>query len=372
MSGDDDGFDAVRRLLDEGASGVFPGAVAGVLQDGHVRLLHAAGVLPPGPTRPDTIYDLASLTKPIAVMTLVADLLASGALRLDDPIGDVISSAVGRATIAEALGHATGLPAHRDFARLGSPDALRAAVLSEPPIAAPGERTIYSDLGYMTLGFYLETRFGAPLDALVDAVLSRLGLTGIGYHLHPRGDLPPSHYAPTDARSGHGPESVSAAGMPPMERRGEVHDANAAALGGVAGHAGLFGDALSVARWADRLSSEVASRTSLGLTLEALWSTTAARDASTWRLGLDTPSAVGSTAGHPPQGALGHLGFTGTSVWLVPERRWSVVLLSNRVYGRSDAESAASMRHFRPRFHDAVWDVLRCSDGSVAIRKPRG
>lgn len=354
-------FEPVRTLLDEGARAVFPGAVACVMDSGHVRFLHAVGVLPPGPARGDTVYDLASLTKPIGTMTLVANLLASGALSLTDRLGEFLPCTIGDATVAQALGHATGLPPHRDFASAQGPDTLRTAVLAEPPIAAPGERTIYSDLGYMALGFYLEARFGSPLDVLVDATLSGLGLGGLQYLRKRGGDATPADYAPTDARSGYGPAAAWDPSLPPIERRGAVHDANAAVLCGVAGHAGLFGDAFGVARWADRLLEEVASSSPLGVALDALWSTCAARDGSTWRLGLDTPSAVGSTAGHPPPGALGHLGYTGTSVWMVPERRWSVVLLSNRVHGRPDAESAAAMRHFRPRFHDAVWAALRGS-----------
>jgi CubicO group peptidase (beta-lactamase class C family) len=351
-------FEAAQRLLAEGAGAIFPGAVACVMDSGRLRLLNAVGLVPPGPTRVDTPYDLASLTKPIATMTLVADLVTTGALRLDDRLGDVLPCTVRDATIAEALGHASGLPAHRDFSNAGNPDAVRAAVLSEASLALPGSRTLYSDLGYMALGFYLEARFGAPLDALVEAAHTRLGITGLRYYGGMGDDANHAHYAPTDAHSGHGPDAAAPATAPPIERRGEVHDANAAALGGVAGHAGLFGDALSVAQWADRLLAEHADRTAFGRTLETLWTSRAGQDGATWRLGFDTPSAEGSTAGHPPPGALGHLGYTGTSVWMVPGRRWTVVLLSNRVYGRPDAESGAAMRRFRPRFHDAVWGAL--------------
>lgn len=354
-------FEAAQRLLAEGAGAIFPGAVACVMDAGRVRLLHAVGVVPPGPTLEDTVYDLASLTKPIATMTLVAELVTTGALALDDRLRDVLPSTIADATIADALGHASGLPAHRDFSNAGSPDALQAAVLSEPVLAAPGLRTIYSDLGYMALGFYLESRFGAPLDALVDATLSGHGITGLHYRRGVDGVASRARYAPTDARSGHGPVAAEAPATPPIERRGTVHDANAAALGGVAGHAGLFGDALSVARWADHLLAEHAARTAFGRTLETLWTSSAGRDGTTWRLGLDTPSTEGSTAGHPPRGAIGHLGYTGTSVWMVPDRRWTVVLLSNRVHGRPDAETGAAMRRLRPRFHDAVWEELaRC------------
>ncbi|MBT9560732.1 MAG: beta-lactamase family protein [Myxococcales bacterium] len=356
--GDSAAFATVRRLLDEGAGPIYPGAVACVMDAGQVRLLHAVGRVPPGPTRPDTQYDLASLTKPIATLTLAADLLTSGALGLGDRLRDVLPCSVGDATVAEALGHATGLPAHRDLSSADGPDALRAAVLSEAPLAPPGTRTIYSDLGYMALGFYLEARFGAPLDALVAPALARLGLAGLHYRRDTGDPADRERYAPTDAGSGYGPDASPRPVGSSDERRGAVHDANAAALGGVAAHAGLFGDALSVARWADRLLAEHAARSPFGRTLDVLWTTGAGRDASTWRLGLDTPSPGGSTAGHPPPGALGHLGYTGTSVWMVPARRWTVVLLSNRVHGRPDAETATAMRRLRPGFHDAVWAAL--------------
>ncbi len=324
-------LEAGTALREDGRPAVFPGCVAGVMQGGRWVFHEAFGVvgLGEGPTTRGTRYDLASLTKPV-VAALVARVVRDGRWALDAPV-------TAHATLAQLLGHASGWPAHRDFSDR-TPQGVRDGVLSEPLERPAGRAAVYSDLGYMALGWALEAHEGAALPQLLSAARDELALGGIAYG-------PCSGAAPTerDARRGL--------------IRGQVHDPNAWALGGVAGHAGLFGTCADVAQFGAALLREVARGTPLGGVLTQFWSTSAAQEPTTWRLGVDTPSATGSSAGGAfgPR-AVGHLGFTGTSLWLDPDDDVVVVLLSNRVH--PVAEASPAIRQLRPRFHAAVRAAL--------------
>lgn len=306
-------------ILEAACGPVFPGAVACVLHRGHL-VLHAAvghrALVPvPEPNACDTIYDLASLTKPMVVGTL----LLRSAVDLDESAGPWPG-----VTVRHLAGHTSGLPPFRDVASIDE-------VLATPLVTPPGERAVYSDLGYMALGAHLERRLGAPLDVLAAPIFRELGLADTGYR-----PAPSPRIAPTEVSEARG------------VIRGEVHDPNAWRLGGVAGHAGLFGTALDVATWAQSLLSMPRAR-------EFWTAPSIARTPTSWRLCFDTVTPGMSSAGrHFGPRAVGHLGFTGTSVWIEPDREWVVVLLSNRVHPRPHD----AIKALRPRFHDAVAEDL--------------
>lgn len=333
--------ETLSALLEEGlASDVFSAAQAWVDHAGQVvgRSVGASD---------DTLFDLASLTKPMATVSLVLHDLAAGRVRLDDLVP---LSGARPFTLRQLLGHRSGLPAWHDFAdeadrALGPgwlPGAPETVHLARRVIATMAERTepdrgaLYSDLGFMVLGWDLERRHGRSLRDLHPAYLSAPS--------HPD----PGRFAPTR-------------GCPRRPRRlfGEVHDTNTWLLGGAAGHAGLFATARQVGAWARALLDAHAGRPSRfeGALVRELWSPQARADGGSWVLGFDTPTPPNSSAGRQisPR-AVGHLGFTGTSVWIDPDADLVIVLLTNRVDRSPDDQTA--IRAFRPRFHDAIFDQI--------------
>jgi CubicO group peptidase (beta-lactamase class C family) len=317
----------VPALLDAAVPSVFPAAQLLVADQGQVVLTHAAG-----DASLTTRFDLASLTKPLCTAALVLRALDEGRMQPDDrPRPDC--------TIEQLLCHSAGLVAVRALADAEQPSmAMRAAAVEaarrEPAVYLAGTQSIYSDLGYILLGDALERAYGQRLDALfIDRLATPLG-----------------------AALGFGPVDGDVA---PTEGalRGVVHDDNARAMLGVAGHAGLFGNVCAVstliadwvAAWHGRASS-----------LPASWVRRAWRNAgipgSTWGLGWDHPSAQGSSAGSRwPRDGVGHLAFTGCSIWIDPARERWVVLLSNRVHPTRTNEN---IKQFRPQLHDAVMAAL--------------
>jgi CubicO group peptidase (beta-lactamase class C family) len=213
----------------------------------------------------------------------------------------------------------------------------------------PGTRSVYSDLGFMVLGEVIERVTGLPLDRYChERIFRPLGLRSIGFNAAARGLVPVAErIAPTEDC--------------PWRRRilcGEVHDDNAWAMGGVAGHAGLFASAADVDALAGRLHAcwrgedDVVSRD----LVREFWTHPPDGAGSTWALGWDTPSPTASSAGtRISRAAVGHLGFTGTSLWIDLERNARVVLLTNRVHPRRDNDR---IRAVRPRVHDAVLETL--------------
>jgi CubicO group peptidase (beta-lactamase class C family) len=351
------GWDAVRALLAEGAAdGTFPGAVAVVGAGDRVLLEATAGITRLVPARgsavtPATWFDLASLSKPIATTTIALALATLGRLDLDAPVARYRPSFAHReVTVQQLLAHASGLaawlPLHERLR--GLPDARRAAadmVDAMPLEAAPGTRAVYSDLGFITLGALLEQVGGARLDALFERyVRGPFGLAETGFA--PLGEgapWPPG--APVAATE----DSSWRGGV----LEGQVHDDTAWAMGGVAGHAGLFATGRDVhrfcARWLAlhdgapgpiprRLVEESFRRQGVPVT--------------TRTLGWDTPTEGASSAGTRfALDSIGHLGYSGTSMWIDPGRRLVAVLLTNRVHPTRENRR---IQAFRPRFHDLV------------------
>lgn len=312
------------------------------------------------PIVPATRFDLASLTKPIATATVVQDLIARGRLALDAVAARWLPGLDPAITVGHLLGHASGLPAHvklyeRLWAgeRVGDLDArasLVAMAVATPLERGPGGAAVYSDLGYIALAAVAERAGDAPFEALVAEALAPLELSATGFvdlrTPGPRPDAPATELCP---------------------RRGlvvgEVHDENAHAGGGVAGHAGLFAPLDDVARFAAALAR--GPRDGVGRITAAQLAhafTAAAAPATSWRLGWDTPSTTPgvSHAGDawPRTHAVGHLGFTGTSVWLDWARGRYAVLLTNRVHPSRDRPEAARIKELRRAVGDLAWAWL--------------
>jgi CubicO group peptidase (beta-lactamase class C family) len=381
----------VAGALEEGhRDGVAPALSAAVLHRG--ALVHASchGEIPaprPRPLREDDLFDVASLTKVMATATLAAQLAGEGALRLDAPVAESLpafaSAGKERVTARHLLAHSAGLAAWRPWFTRAAKDpvagtaflppsvrppfaALRRAfargkelvqeaVLAEPLEAPPGTRPLYSDAGFLALGFLLEALLGERLARAAERrVFEPLGLASTFYPdgLDPERALARAAgraFVPTEACE-HRQEV----------NQGAVNDDNAWAMGGGAGHAGIFSTALEVAALGQAWLDALHGRTSVVPAAAAR--DFARRDVApgtTRALGWDTRSAEGSSLGarlgRGARGALGHLGFTGTSLWMDLDAEVVVALLTNRVYPTRENER---IRAFRPRFHDAVAEAL--------------
>jgi serine-type D-Ala-D-Ala carboxypeptidase len=370
-----DRFRAAREVVERAiAQRVFPGAAWGVLLKGEVVALDAAGRFTydrdaPEVT-PSTVFDLASLTK-VMVTTAIAMLLYDkgrtnrarfqqeprGVLDLDTPLGDILPGFVigmepgshkERVTIRMLLAHSSGLPGYgRLFERNHTPEAMLRALLHLSLEALPGTRAEYSDIGFMLLGKALEVLSGDLMVRFFSReIASPLGLETARF-------CPPEDWRPH---------------IPPTEEdrvyrrrviQGEVQDENCYALGGVAGHAGLFSHALDVLRFAMCILAE--GRTAHGRHLfqpetVKLFATRQTEPAGTTRaLGWDTPSAQSSSGRYFSPSSIGHLGYAGTSLWIDPERSLAVVLLTNRTW---PDRSNKGIQEVRPLFHDAVAEAI--------------
>lgn len=344
-------FALTRSVLDAAvAARAFPAASIEVGRASGVLWTEAFGALHHDDHAPATttasIFDLASLTKVIATTSFVMRLAARGRLDVDAPLhtllegwrGDANRSAV---RVRHLLDHSSGLPAH---ARLWEHQSGRAdyepALRALPFEAAPGARSVYSDVGFMLLGFAVEDAGGCTLDRQMDEFSAELELGEIRY-------LPPASWrertAPTEFDSWRGRVLV-----------GEVHDENAAALGGVAAHAGLFGTAGAVGRFARavlRAMSGTDAAAKAALPGFPRFAQRTGVPGSSRALGWDTMLPTSSCGTRLSARAIGHTGFTGTSLWIDPELDLYVVLLTNRVHP-SRANNA--IRSVRPRVHDAV------------------
>lgn len=320
------------------------------------------------PVKRDTRYDLASLTKVLCTTTLAAIAIAEGRLGLDQDVPHEWAHGCPGATLADVLAHSAGFLAHREYFGEVAPfdrDGVLEAVARTPPLYPRGERAVYSDLGFIVLGAWLERCFGQSLpEAFEDRVLYRLGLRSAK---HPPLVFRPLAFDRTVGRGGteriaptevYDPALYADAAVPshvPLRQRfgpdahGAVHDDNAFVMGGVAGHAGLFGDAeavLAVARgWLE------GSLCSPGLR-DLFW-TRASTPGSSRCLGFDGHSGDDTSSAGPALSphAVGHTGYTGTSLWIDPATPSIYVLLSNRVHPhRNNPEIRAARR----RFHEAA------------------
>lgn len=359
------------------AQGVFPGAVVLVAKERDIVFEQAFGQrsLAPekSPLRVDTIFDIASLTKPLATTTAIMLLVREKKIRLDDQITRVIPmyGVLGKSltTFRHLLAHSGGLPAWKPFFEeiIKSEKAgrinftvSRAAksyvyeqIHREKAVSPPGGQSLYSDLGFMILGEAVEILTGNSLDRFCqERIFKPMGMRATGFvdltQLRTRRLQPVTEIiAPTENC--------------PWRKKilcGEVHDDNAYAMGGVAGHAGLFSSARDIHTFLARLDQCRQGKDNFlpQLLVEEFLTKDQAVSESTCALGWDTPTPGQSSSGSlfSPR-SVGHLGFTGCSIWWDLEKNCHVVLLTNRVHPTRKNDK---IKEFRPLIHDLIMNAL--------------
>jgi len=344
-------FGAAARVIDEAIQArAFPAAVVEVGDATRPIWRRAFGRLTYEPNAPaaaeDTVFDLASLTKVLATVPIAMQQVERGAIGLDDPVRHQIPAwkDADRAdvTVRDLLAHCSGLAGHAPLYESCRTRAdFEAAICGSPLVYGPRTKAVYSDLGFMLLGFILEGV--STLVSRFDAVRAQMAVVeDVQFH-------PPrpwhSRIAPTEFDRWRGRLLV-----------GEVHDENAWALGGAAAHAGLFGTATAVGQYARHFLQVLDGRT--GAFTRATVETFIARRLdvpdSSRALGWDTMLPTSSCGRRMSPRAFGHTGFTGTSLWIDPDRGIYVVLLTNRVHPTRENET---IRQIRPAFHDAVMEA---------------
>jgi CubicO group peptidase (beta-lactamase class C family) len=353
----------VERGIKEGG---YPGAAVVIGRHGGEVIASGFGRTGWAPTAPavdpdSTLYDLASLTKVVATTSAIMALVDDGIVHVDDKVVKWIPSFTGglkdSVTVRQLLTHRSGLPPGRELWRhMGDPAGARAAVISTPLVKGcpPGTCFMYSDLGADMLGFVAEAASGERLDEFTERrIFEPLGMTSTTFKVQPENLR---YLAPTGAP------------------RGRVHDSNAAALGGVAGHAGLFSTASDLAVFAQMLldGGEYEGTRIFRPATVKLFTT---RAAGTRALGWDTCDSanVRATCGrYLSSRAFGHTGFTGTSLWIDPDRRMFMVLLTNRVDNPRVKRPALVIHDIRADIADAaVLSVVDANAGALAVVRPQ-
>jgi serine-type D-Ala-D-Ala carboxypeptidase len=304
-----------------------------------------------------SIFDLASLTKVVGTTTMAMILYERGLLDLEAPITAIVPEFRGgleghdlrrdEVTVRMLLAHSSGLPAYEKLFLLArTRDELLQSVLATPLGAAPGARGEYSDIGFMVLGIVLERLADESLDLFCQReIFGPLGMRHTTFN--PRSALKESIPPTADDRS-----------LRHRIIQGEVQDENASILGGIAGHAGLFSTAEDLAIFAHAMLNggyPILRPT----TIELFSRRQLAPEGTSRALGWDTPSAPSQSGKYFSIRSFGHLGYTGTSLWIDPERRLSVTLLTNRTWPDC---SNQTIKKVRPAFHDAVVECLRNND----------
>ncbi|HSQ23327.1 MAG TPA: serine hydrolase domain-containing protein, partial [Pyrinomonadaceae bacterium] len=352
-------------------AGDFPSAVYLVAENGNAIFADALGdaVREPEshPATLQTIYDLASLTKPLITGLLCAQLIERSELALDNPIANYLPEfdrpGKQAITIRDLLTHTSGLPAWRPLYLLtnGAKEAVLSAIAAEPLQSQPGERVTYSDLGFITLGLLLQRLSGQTLDTLAQKqILEPLGLQHTFFN--------PAIAARTGVaacETGNAYERDMCerdfAGRSFADWRnetiwGEVHDGNAYFLGGVAGHAGLFSTVTETMRLANQFigsQSQLLKTATCELFRQNMTEGLNEARSFAWQLASTRDSTAGPSL---PPDAFGHTGFTGTSCWIDAGQERVFILLTNRTHNR--ALPFANINNARREFHQLAVDAL--------------
>ena len=364
MTAETDRFARVYQVLGDAINDhAFPGCAFGVLAGGEVVFKDALGRFTyedDSPrVEPHTVFDVASITKVVSTTAVAMLLYQRGMLDLDTPLGELLPGfVVGResarlarqVTLRHLLAHNSGLSGYVEFYRtVSTPAELYRACLELPIEATPGERSEYSDPGFILLGKALEVLIRVDLAAWArKEVFEPLGLAAT--HFNPASEqrplIPPTEI---DNRFRH------------RRIQGEVQDENAAVLHGVAGHAGLFSNVSDLLRFASEIlagSRNVPTKTGSPLFTSHTVACFAQRqgpEGSSRALGWDTPSQESSAGHHFSANSIGHLGFSGCSLWIDLDAAVAAVLLTNRTW--PDRQSQL-IKQVRPAFHDAVREAL--------------
>lgn len=354
----DEAFAPAFAILQKAvASRAFPGASIAIVHRGTLIASKAFGNFTLEPTSAQvttsTLFDLASLTKVVATTPMAMLLYERGLLDLDTPVAAIVPEFVGgktadlrrrSVTLRMLLAHSSGLPAYEKlFLAAHNREELLQAAFRIPLTSEPGSHAEYSDIGFIILGIALERLADEGLDSFCRReVFAPLGMVNTTFN-------PPTHLR---------------AAIPPTANdqsfrhriiRGEVQDENASVLGGVASHAGLFSNAEDLGKFAQAMlnSGSLSFRPE---TVVLFTRQESAPEGTSCALGWDTPSAPSQSGKYFSPQSFGHLGYTGTSLWIDPTRQLGVVLLTNRTW--PDCSNQA-IKQVRPQFHDAAVEALR-------------
>jgi CubicO group peptidase (beta-lactamase class C family) len=352
----------IEAYMQQGVSnGVFPGGVLLVSTYDSIVFKKAYGyadIFLKTPMVTDTIFDLASLTKPLATTMAVMKLTQDRKVDLDQHLGSILYVCKGtdkeKVTIRQLLCHSSGLPDYRPYYKTlvklpvsQRKDALRKLLVKEPLLFSPGQTTLYSDLGFMVLCWVVERLSEKRLDRYVTediyAPMDIFERSGNGLFFNDLNSAPRSgNYAATECCPWR-----------KIVLSGKVHDDNAYVLGGIEGHSGLFGTADDVLKLLLFLLNVFYEKSLTNMFDSALIHQFFMRQNNTaWALGFDTPSQIGSSSGKMfSRNTVGHLGYTGTSFWMDIDRCIIVILLTNRVHPVRDNDQ---IKKFRPKLHDMV------------------
>jgi CubicO group peptidase (beta-lactamase class C family) len=357
-----------KRLFQLGSEGLETGVFCGISAVVSVRQKGKwiRGEFSGGTTRfggqgcaiePSTLFDLASLTKPLCTTLVILHLIGQGKLAWETPLGRSYPSDKQNIKIENILQHASGLPAYHHYYRSFAPlqsslqaNQLLQCIVNEPLIYPTGTTCLYSDLGFILLGNIAEQRAELSLEALFRTQI--VGPLGLESQLR---------FLPIGGEQIVEMDAIAATEHCPWRQKiiqGEVHDEHAWLMGGVAGHAGLFGTAEAVVRFCECLLDIWKGRSiHPGFPSELLCHALESKNPQGgWCLGFDTPSpGISSSGRYFSKKSVGHLGFSGTSFWIDPEKEVVVVVLTNRVH---PSRKNVKIRIFRPWFHDKVMETV--------------
>ncbi|HUQ49321.1 MAG TPA: serine hydrolase [Terriglobales bacterium] len=347
-------LDSVEKLIQSAiAARAFPAATVITTQCGALASHRFFGDFTYDSHSPtvndETVFDLASLTKVLATTSMAMALFERGIFRLDQPLAEVLTDFADEdsrrtlITFRMLLAHSSGLPAHlRFFETATTKDEVISAALRSPLVTAPGTKVEYSDVGFILLGAALEALAGEELSPFCQReIFAPIGMTRTCFN-------PPEAWRPDI------PPTLNDDYYRNRIIQGEVNDENAYAMGGAAGHAGLFAPAKDVAKFALcmlRGGSPVFKPETVSLFTQRGSSPAGSSRA----LGWDTPSAPSQSGKYFSPESFGHLGFTGTSLWIDPLRDVSITLLTNRTW--PDAKSQA-IKQVRPAIHDGMMEAI--------------
>jgi CubicO group peptidase (beta-lactamase class C family) len=355
-------LEVIDRVVQRGiTAGGYPGASVVIGRKGSIVWQKGFGALSWGkesaPVIPDrTIYDLASLTKVVGTTTACMILFDEGKLLLDEKVSHYLPRFTGgnkdEVTVRQLLMHRGGLPAGRDLWRHAhTPEDARTLIYDTPLEYKPGTGFVYSDLGADLLGMVVESITGEGLDTFLKwRVFDPLGMNDTGFR---PADSVVARVAPTEVSPPRG-----------YPIKGEVHDENAYALGGVAGHAGLFGTASDLAVFAQMLL-DGGTYNGVHIVADSTIKQFTARAAGTRALGWEVGEGQHGSGNYLRDGAFGHTGFTGTSLWIDPDREMFVILLTNRVHAAKAKRPAKVIADVRQDLSDAA--ALSVTDENLAV-----
>ena len=362
----------IKKLLQEGfMAGVFPAAAAGISfgcgsQKKQVVCFYGNATLYPKKRalQKNNFFDLASLTKPFATSMAVLCLIKEKKIDIEEPLASLFERKIPgekkRITVKNLLSHTSGLPANREYYHIlnnitpkDKNEFIEDIIIREKMEYSPGTKKLYSDLGFILLGRIIEKKAGYTMaDYVAEKVLKPLNLKeNIFYNplnkVNKR--LKKNDFVATERC--------------PWRKKilcGEVHDDNCYAMGGVAGHSGLFGNIEGVTALTGKIlemwQGETEHPNIKREDLEYFLTRQQIIEGSTWALGFDTPNEKESSSGkYLSPKSVGHLGFTGTSFWIDPEKKTAIVLLTNRVHPSRENNK---IKKFRPYFHDRIMEKL--------------